>query len=228
MNTTGQKITTFLHDLHPDFQLPEKVSIMHPFKEKPVQKVVHSFYHKFYNDTKGRILILAINPGRLGAGITGIPFTDPVRLQQICGIPNSFEKRKELSGGFIYEMIEAFGGLHQFYRHFMLSSLCPLGFVKEGKNVNYYDSQRLQKAATPFIIDTLIKQKEMTGNKSVCICLGTGKNYTFFQKLNKKHYFFSEIFPLAHPRYILQYKRKQKKEYIQEYLKVLMKSLEFS
>src|SRR5699024_7949027 len=157
-----------------------------------------------------------------------IPFTDPIRLQEICGIPNGFNKRKELSGGFIYEMIEAYGGADKFYRHFMLSSLCPLGFIKEGKNVNYYDSLALQKAATPFIIDTLTKQKEITGGKKTCICLGTGKNYAFFQKLNKKHQFFSEIFPLAHPRYVLQYKRKQKEVYIREYLEVLKKSLEKS
>ncbi len=41
-----------------------------------------------------RYLILGINPGRFGGGITGIPFTDPIRLQNICGIENDFQKNK--------------------------------------------------------------------------------------------------------------------------------------
>ena len=42
-------------------------------------------------------LILAINPGRLGAGVTNIAFTDPVHLERDCGIANDFPKREELS-----------------------------------------------------------------------------------------------------------------------------------
>lgn len=225
--TVDKRITNFLYHLQPEFQLSDGVSIMQPYQDKAIRNISTTFFNKYFNDTNPRVLILAINPGRLGAGITGIPFTDPFRLQEICGIPNSFDKRKELSGGFIYEMIAAYGGTDAFYSHFLLSSLCPLGFVKEGKNVNYYDFKTLQDAATPFITDTLIKQKEMTGDKKVCICLGTGKNYAFFQKLNKQHHFFSEILPLPHPRYVLQYKRKQKEKYIQLYLEVLEKSLSF-
>lgn len=222
--TTGEQIIHFFYGLSPDFILPDGISVMHPYEDDRVKKVVSSFYHKFYNDTQPRILILGINPGRLGAGITGIPFTDPVRLIERCGIPNDFEQKKELSGEFIYEMIAAYGGPGKFYSRFLLSSLCPLGFVKEGKNLNYYDDKALQEAATPFIIEGIKKQKAMMNHPPACLCLGGGKNLAFFNKLNKKYHFFSEILPLPHPRYVMQYRRKQKEEYIQLYLKQMEKA----
>lgn len=39
--------------------------------------------------------ILGINPGRFGAGTTGIAFIDPIRLENECGINNSFPKKVE-------------------------------------------------------------------------------------------------------------------------------------
>ncbi|MFI5224347.1 MAG: DUF4918 domain-containing protein, partial [Nitrospirales bacterium] len=67
------------------------------------------------------MLILGINPGRLGAGLTGIPFTDPLKLQNICGIENTLPKKAELSADFIYTMISAFGGPEAFYKKFYFS-----------------------------------------------------------------------------------------------------------
>src|SRR5699024_5684004 len=176
------------------------------------------------SDNNPRILIFAINPGRLGAGITGVPFTDPVRLKEICGIENELPSRKELSGGFIYEMIAAYGGVKAFYGKFMLTSLCPLGFVKKGKNMNYYDSRELQEASTPFILDSVLKHKAIMQHPEVCLCLGEGKNYNFVTRLNNKHRLFSHILPLPHPRYIMQYKRKKKADYINLYLRKLEES----
>jgi hypothetical protein len=46
-------------------------------------KICSSFYQKYYADNKKRSLIIGINPGRFGAGVTGIPFTDPIRLKRI-------------------------------------------------------------------------------------------------------------------------------------------------
>jgi hypothetical protein len=39
--------------------------------------------------------------------------------------------------------------------------------------------------------------------------------------LNNEHKWFGEIIPLPHPRFILQYRRKQKDEFIHQYLSVL-------
>ena len=72
----------------------------------------------------------------VGAGVTGIPFTDPLCLEQNCGIQNPFDKRPELSSDFIYRFISAYGSAESFYSKFLISSLCPLGFVRNGKNLN--------------------------------------------------------------------------------------------
>ena len=81
-------------------------------------------------------IILGINPGRLGAGVTGIPFTDTKRLVTECKIPYSGKLTHEISSVFVYEMINAFGGVSNFYKKFYINSPFPLAITKtssEGK-----------------------------------------------------------------------------------------------
>jgi hypothetical protein len=184
-----------------------------------------AFYDRFYGDTQARRLILGINPGRLGAGQTGIPFTDTKRLYEYFGLGDSENQTHETSSAFIYRVVDAFGGSKHFYKQFLVSSVCPLGFVyaKNGKevNFNYYDSPELQKAVTPFIVRCMEKQLAWPINREVVYCLGTGKNLAFLNELNKTHRWFQRVVPLEHPRYIMQYKSKQVDSYIAKYLEVL-------
>ena len=41
--------------------------------------------------------------------------------------------------------------LSAFYANYFIGAVCPLGFMKDGKNINYYDDKKLQQAVTPFI-----------------------------------------------------------------------------
>jgi hypothetical protein len=183
-----------------------------------VMGVVTAFFDKFYNDTGPRRLIFGINPGRFGAGTTGINFTAPNQLKEFCGIDHSFKSQTELSAEFIYESIQAFGGVKKFYQNYFITAVSPLGFVKNGVNLNYYDDKNLQRAVTPFIISSIQKQIAIGFKTDFCICIGGDKNLKFFSALNKEHKFFDEIVPLPHPRFIMQYRRKQKGKYIQQYL----------
>ena len=164
---------------------------------------------------------MGINPGRFGAGITGITFTDPVRLEDICGIRNPFHKKQELSSVFIYDLIEAFGGVQAFYSSWFLSAVSPLGFKRDGKNLNYYDEKVLQETLTPFILDKINQHISMGFSTDEVICLGEGKNYKFLVELNNDHKLFKEIIPLPHPRWIMQYRYHSRSEFISKYLKVL-------
>jgi hypothetical protein len=171
-------------------------------------------------------LIIAINPGRLGAGATGIPFTDTVRLEKDCGINAGIPPTYEPSSVFVYEMIKTYGGPAAFYKDFYITSVCPLGFVKENEkgrevNFNYYDSKELENAVTPFIIQSLQKQVSFNVDLNCCICWGRGKNFHFLSGLNSRYHFFKEIIPLDHPRFIMQYRAKQKQDYSDHYLEVL-------
>ena len=103
--------------------LPEGIEAMNPYQSEPAFRVCRIFYEKFYNDDAKRFLVLGINPGRNGAGITGIPFTDPVKLEARFGIPNPFQKKAELSADFIYRMIDRYGGPEKFFGKFFIVSL---------------------------------------------------------------------------------------------------------
>ena len=174
--------------------------------------------------------MLGINPGRYGAGITGVNFTAPKQLKEHCGIEHHFKSASELSAEFIYEMILAYGGVNQFYQDWFIGSVCPLGFIAspnryggetKAKNFNYYDDKALMKAVTPFIIDCINQQIDIGFSTEKCLCIGGEKNFKFLSGLNNEHQWFKEIIPLPHPRFILQYRRKQKDKYIHQYLSVM-------
>lgn len=191
---------------------------MNPFQNEDALSLCQKFYTLYYNDSNERHIILGINPGRLGGGLTGIPFTDPVKLEKLCAIPNTLDKKAELSADYIYLMMEAYGGIEKFYNRFYFNSICPLGFTKEGKNLNYYDIRELQEAVKSFMVKSLQQQINFGINTEVAYCLGEGENFKFLSKLNEEHHFFKKIIPLAHPRFIMQYKRKKVSTYIQDYL----------
>ena len=182
-----------------------------------------SFYSKYYNDKHKRFFVFGINPGRLGAGLTGIGFTDPFHLSNNCGIQNNLSKKKELSSTFIYEVIDAYGGVEMFFSKYFITSICPLGFIKNKKNINYYDDKGLLKTTEPFIVNAMKEQLGLGAIQSACICLGEGKNYKIFSGLNDKYQWFDKIYPLPHPRYILQYKRKDIHMYLDKYMRTLQK-----
>lgn len=216
----AKKILNFFSHLKINSPLPEGVEFMNPYQDKKTFDVCARFYRRFYDDNRKRKIILGINPGRFGAGITGVPFTDPVKLE-LLGINNTFAKKIELSANFIYMMIDGYGGPEKFYGNYYISALSPLGFVKDGKNLNYYDIRELQQAVEPFMIECLKQQLEFGIDRKTAYCLGEGENYKYLAKLNSRFHFFDTIEPLPHPRFIMQYKRKKLDEYVDLYLEKL-------
>ena len=229
MNTFAEKVISFCKEIEFKSSLPPGIKIMNPFKNNPeVIRVITQFYNRFYNDYNSRHLILGINPGRFGAGVTGIPFTDTKRLYEKCGILMTEADTFKTSSVFVYEMIEKYGGLEKFYSGFYINSVCPLGFTSTGTkgrvvNYNYYDSKELMEAVKEFALKNIIKQIGFGIEKDVCFCFGTGKNFKYIFELNRKHNLFDSIIPLEHPRYIMQYKSKQKDFYINNYIEEFQK-----
>jgi hypothetical protein len=217
----SDQILQFISQLDFPVRLPHGIAVMHPFQDAATMKVCKEFYHKFYSDNHPRRMIVGINPGRFGGGVTGIPFTDPIRLKQDCGVDNDWPPRQELSSVYVYEMIKAFGGPKRFYGKFYITAISPLGFTRDNKNLNYYDDKTLQENIKPFVIDCFEKQFAFGIDRSTAYCLGDGKNFQYLSKLNKEHKLFDTIIPLSHPRFIMQYKLKSKQEYIDKYLQEL-------
>ena len=186
---------------------------------------MQEFYGKYYADSHGRAFIFGINPGRFGSGITGIGFTDPKNLEQKCGITNDFHKRSEVSSDFIYEVIEAYGGPDQFFKRYYFTAVSPVGFIKQGKNYNYYDDPALFQKLSPFLLKNIQSQLGFGQSSADIICIGRGKNLKFLQQLNAEYQLFRRIHVVPHPRWVMQYKRKQKTEYVEQYLQALRKLL---
>lgn len=218
MKTFADDILSFLKHLHLDIDLPHGIEVMNPFRDKTTMQVCTQFYKKYYADNTQRRMIIGINPGRFGAGITGVPFTDPIRLKTECGIDNPWPKKQELSSVFVYDVINAFGGKEKFYNTFYITAVSPLGFTRHGKNVNYYDDKNLQADIKGFVVDCMNRQLAFGIDREVAFCLGDGKNFKYLAKLNEEKKFFEKIIPLSHPRFIMQYKLKKKEEYIRSYL----------
>ena len=219
--TFADRILSFQKKMKIEVKLPKGVEVMKPYGEKMAAQLCEKFYTKFYSDSEPRILILGINPGRFGGGITGIPFTDPVKLE-ILGIDNALPKKRELSADFIYQMIDTCGGVKKFYQRFYISAVSPLGFVKDEKNLNYYDVKGLPETLEPFIVKSLKEQLSWGIDRKICYSLGEGENFKYINKLNSKFQFFDEVVGLPHPRFIMQYRRKRIEEFVTLYQKKLM------
>jgi hypothetical protein len=216
--TQAAAILHFYRNLRPRFALGDGVSIMNPYKQPDAWAVASRFYTKFYSDDRPRVFIFGINPGRHGAGVTGVPFTDPLRLEEKCGIANDWKKQAELSSEFVYSVIDAFGGVEAFYRRFYITALSPLGFVRDGKNLNYYDDKELIRAFEPFMLQCIRQQLATMPTFPTCYCMGEGENFKYFSKVNERYGFFKEIIPLSHPRWVMQYRRKRMEEFVRLYL----------
>jgi hypothetical protein len=221
VKTQAAAILHFYRHLQPGFPLGEGISIMNPYKDPAAWEVAARFYEKFYADSRPRRYIFGINPGRFGGGVTGIPFTDPIRLAEKCGIPNDWKQQAELSSQFIYEMIDGYGGVEAFYGDYFFTALSPLGYVRQGKNLNYYDDKELLRDVEPFVLECIRRQLKTMPTNETCFCLGEGENYRYFSRINDRYGFFKTIIPLPHPRWIMQYRRKKIKDYIELYVKKL-------
>ncbi|MCD7975884.1 MAG: SMUG2 DNA glycosylase family protein [Tannerellaceae bacterium] len=226
METFAEKVIQFNRQLSFSGELPEHIRILNPFENNPeINRISEQFYRKYYGDTSSRKMIIGINPGRLGSGATGIPFTDTKRLTEVCQIPVQSVNTHEPSSVFVYDMIRAYGGVKRFYKDFYIHSICPLGFVVRNSknnwvNCNYYDDKKLYEIMYDFMVASFRKQLEFGIDRETGYVLGK-KNLSFIRKINEKEKFFDRLVVLEHPRYIVQYKSKESDLYIAKYLQIL-------
>lgn len=227
MRNIGEQVVDFNKKLQYSGTLPSGFEVMNPFFDNPdTLKVMEAFYRKFYSDVNTRKFVIGINPSRHGAGVTGVPFTDTKRLESVCGIPMESAHTHEVSSVFLYEVIQQFGGPEKFYGEFYINSPFPLAIVRKtprgALNANYYDDKKLFEAVKPFMMQSLKDHISLGLDTSEVFILGK-KNADFISKLNQEEHFFDKLTVLEHPRYIQQYKSKEKQLYIDKYLLALNK-----
>ena len=224
--TIGQRIIAFNKSLQYTGKLPEGFAVLNPYLDNPeTLQVMTSFYDKYYNDEIPRKFIIGINPSRHGAGVTGVPFTDTKHLENDCGIPMLSARTHEVSSVFVYDMIAQYGGVAAFYKDYYINSPFPLAIVRKNAqgnwlNANYYDDPELFALTREYMIETLRKHIALGLDTNKVYVLGK-KNATFLDKLNKEASLFKKMVVLEHPRYIEQYKSKEKQLYIDKFITLL-------
>lgn len=194
-------------------------------KEK-IKEITNTFYNKYYNDNGKRYLILGSSPARKGTATTGIPFEDASHLYKETGIMIDNFYINKSSSGFLYDVMEQYGGCEKFYKDFFMSFICPLGIVNVNSNgnevnSNYYENKKLENILYNFIVDSLKKQISFGIDTSICYCIGSGENFKFLTKINEQYKFFDKIIALEHPRFIMQYNKKDRDKYLSKYVTAL-------
>lgn len=227
MENLADKIIEFNKNLTYNGKLPEDFMVLNPYLDNPeTLEVMQRFYHKFYNDSLQRKFLVGINPSRHGAGVTGVPFTDTKRLESVCGIAMNSARTHEVSSVFVYDMIAEYGGAEAFYKDIYINSPFPLAIVRKSKgswiNANYYDDKALFNDVKDFMINSLKKHISLNIDTSEVFIMGK-KNADFISKLNQEADLFKKMTVLEHPRYIQQYKSKEKQLYIDKYIVALKK-----
>lgn len=107
-----------------------------------------------------------------------------------------------------------------------MSFICPLGIVNVNSNgnevnSNYYENKKLENILYNFIVDSLKKQISFGIDTSICYCIGSGENFKFLTKINEQYKFFDKIIALEHPRFIMQYNKKDRDKYLSKYATAL-------
>ncbi len=225
MNTFAEQVVSFNMNLKYEGNLPDDFQVLNPYVNNPETMIVmEQFYQKYYNDNRQRKFLVGINPSRHGAGVTGVPFTDTKRLESVCGIKMTSAYTHEVSSVFVYDMISEYGGAEEFYKDIYINSPFPLAIIRKSKgswiNANYYDDKGLFADVKDFMIDSLRKHISLNLDASEVFIMGK-KNADFISKLNQEAHLFEKMTVLEHPRYIQQYKSKEKQLYIDKYIVAL-------
>src|SRR4051812_43666511 len=118
----AEHLISFYRNLSPPQNLPGQIEWLFPQKNPEIFSLAETFFRKYYTDENSRKIFLGINPGRYGAGVTGVNFTAPKQLKSDCGIEHNLGKGTELSAEFIYAMINAYGGAENFYSKYFIGS----------------------------------------------------------------------------------------------------------
>ena len=222
----GEQVVAFNKQLEFTGTLPEGFAVINPFLENAETiPTMERFYRKFYGDRKSRKFIIGINPSRHGAGITGVPFTDTKRLKSVCGIEMETAYSHEPSSVYLYDLIEQYGGARAFYGDFYINSPFPLAITRLNErrrwvNANYYDDKSLFEAVKPFMVATLKNHLQLPIDASKVYVLGK-KNAAYLARINAEEHLFGELVILEHPRFIQQYKSREKSAYLLKHVRLL-------
>ena len=179
------------------------------------------FHKKYVEPNSPKIVICGINPGRNGAGLTGIPFIDFASLSQMlpCIKKNDWEQ----SANFFFSIIQEFG-IETFYRNFHVTNISWFGFsrIDKSKNVNYYEiPTEIQK----YLINKFVEEMAFI-NPDYIIPLAEHVSWEL-DSLKKQDKIKAKIGTrLNHPAWVMAHRRKDLNTWRKKYVDTLSKYLD--
>ncbi len=214
-DTFGLRVMAYYDNLERFRWVTPEVAILSPIADDERRRAMAAFCHEFYSDNQNRVFWLGINPSRVRRTSTGVPYTDGFALQEICGIPNGFNKSRELTSDFFYRFVNAYGGPEAFYRRHYAGAAFPLSILRKEKYCNYYD-RNLPDEISKSIPGMVARQAEI-GHAGVLVIVGSGQNAKILKRINDKLGIFSDVLVVEHPRYVMQYKSAELERYLEKF-----------
>ena len=181
-------------------------------------------FHKIYVEPNSpKVVICGINPGRNGAGLTGIPFIDFASLSKM--LPDIKENDWEPSAKFFFSVIQKFE-IEAFYRNFHVTNISWFGFsrIDKQKNVNYFEKDISTEIAI-YLIDKFVEEMEHI-NPDYIIPLSKPVLYEL-ESLKKQNKIRAKIgIRLNHPSWVTTYCSNDLSTWRQKYVDTLTKYLD--
>jgi len=170
------------------------------------QQVMSAFWHRFYSGDLPRQVICGLNPGRLGAGLTGVPFTDFQTLAR--WMPQIERQDTEPSAQFFAKVVDAIG-VESFFQRFYVTNISAVGYVKDGRNLNYHD---LPAEALEFVGRRFVEEMENVRPLRI-IALGRQVERSIKKLLPEV-----SVTYLPHPAWVSTYRKSSQQDWIDLYL----------
>ncbi len=143
------------------------ISVLNEFLEN--WEAIEIFNKKFYGGNPPKTVLCGINPGKNGAGKTGVPFIDFTSLSKIMdGVDRNDTER---SAQFFYDVVKEIG-VSNFYNSFYVTNISWVGYIKDNKNLNYYD---LPLTAKQFVYDMFKCEMELLSPDTIISLSGAVK-----------------------------------------------------
>ena len=172
---------------------------------------IAAFSRKYYSHSVPRIMICGINPGRLGAGKTGIPFLDYVSLSQL--ISGVQRQDSEKSAGFFFKVLKSVGA-ESFYKTFYVTNFSSVGYLSNAANFNYYN---LPQSALETVERNFLEEVKIVEPTHV-ISLGKEVHRSMLKLLPDS---IDCSLCLPHPSWIATYRSNDKDHWVQCYREAL-------
>jgi len=210
MNLIQQNLDRYIND-HAFLRLigEHEIRILSDFILNKVG--IETFCHQYYGSAVPRVVLCGINPGRHGAGKTGIPFVDYKSLSQL--ISGVDRQDSESSAKFFFQVMRRFG-VNNFSHSFYVTNVASVGFMRDGKNLNYNE---LPKSALKMVERNFLQEMEIVQPTHV-ISLGEVVQQTVRKLLPAS---VDCSMRLPHPSWITTYRGKEMDKWVMWYLAVL-------